>query len=187
MCLNIYSLCICNSEVRHALYIAPYRASRDQTISFCIVYSLCQVQANEYPIHSQVLAYIEHIVDLLIQPDYSQLETVRQAHVQRLYAARLDQLTRTLIILIKAVSIYTHLQGTPCVTALLIYQVHMSSVLDPRDPGVSKHNMAQWLYERDKTTTLHSKLTRAQLATRVQQAQPHCLYFCHSQTTSDDN
>ncbi|EGF99539.1 uncharacterized protein MELLADRAFT_68479 [Melampsora larici-populina 98AG31] len=49
----------------------------------------------------------------------------------------------------------------------------MSTVLDPSDPGVSKHDMAQWLYERDKTTTLHSKITRAQLATKVRKAQPH--------------
>ncbi|EGF99362.1 uncharacterized protein MELLADRAFT_68669 [Melampsora larici-populina 98AG31] len=49
----------------------------------------------------------------------------------------------------------------------------MSTVLDPSDPGVSKHDMAQLLYERDKTTTLHSKITRAQLATKVRKAQPH--------------
>ncbi|EGG03857.1 uncharacterized protein MELLADRAFT_89854 [Melampsora larici-populina 98AG31] len=49
----------------------------------------------------------------------------------------------------------------------------MSTVLDPSNPSVSKHDMAQWLYKHDKTTTLHSKLNRAQLASRVRKAQPH--------------
>lgn len=49
----------------------------------------------------------------------------------------------------------------------------MSTIMDPSDLSLSKHDLAQWLYKHDKTTTLHSKLTRGQLATKVQEAQPH--------------
>lgn len=42
--------------------------------------------------------------------------------------------------------------------------------LDPDDPLASKQDMITWLYPRDQTTTLPTKLTRSQLATRVREA-----------------